>query len=158
MKLNIRFIAAVAMTCAVALGGCASTDNALSTSSVNQTKVAKFDPACVSLTAKIDSLRKEGTMARLAKVANGKSNSTRVKRSALAKAAELDNANAAFQAKCSTIKPAATATVKPVATTPAQQAVMNAAKKTVKAKAAKTVKTAATKTVVKAATAATKKK
>ena len=118
MKLKTSLIAAIAVVGGVALSGCASSDNALTTSSVTQTKAAKFDPACVTLTAKIDGLRQEGTMDRLAKVANGKSNSTRVKRSALAKAAELDRANASFQAKCSTFKPAAsssatTATVVP---------------------------------------------
>ena len=153
MKHNTRVVALVTTLGALVLGGCANSDNGLTTASLTQPTVAKaatIDPACVSLTAKIDGLRKEGTMSRLAKVSKGKSRSTFVKRTALAKAAELDSANAEFQAKCSTFKPATTAAAAPPVTTAVQNAVIKSAKKAARDRAAKTVKTAATKAVIKA--------
>ena len=138
-------IMSIAVFTVLALGGCANNGNGLTTASLVEQDVAKtskFDPACVSLTAKIDGLRKEGTMARLAKVSEGKTRSTLVKRAALAKAAELDRANAEFQAKCSTFKPTTTAR----ATTAVQHAVVKSATTAAKKKAT----AAAVKTAVKA--------
>ena len=92
--------------CGVAalLAGCANDGNsALSTASVAPDKVAmaqKVDPQCVSLTSQIDTLRKEGAVERLEKAAAGKGKSVQVKRESLAKQAELNKANADFQAKC----------------------------------------------------------
>ena len=84
--------------------GCANDgSNALSTASVAPDKVAqapKVDPACVSLASQIDTLRKEGAVERLEKAAEGKTSSVQVKRASLAKQAELNKANADFQAKC----------------------------------------------------------
>ena len=138
---------------ALILGGCAQNGNPLTTASLSQPKVAKpatFDPACVSLTAKIDGLRNEGTMGRIAKIAQGKRAVIRVKRTALAKAAELDQANAEFQAKCSTVKPAMSAGVHSGTARPVHAAAMGAAASAAKQKATGTVTAAATKTAVKA--------
>ncbi len=154
MKHGTRILAIAVSLSALALAGCANSSNPLTTASLADTKVAQksaFDPACVGLTAKIDGLRKEGTMARLAKVSKGRSNTTRVKRTALAKAAELDQANAQFQAKCSTVKPAMSASAGPSAIGSAVKSVaVDAATAAAKKKATKTATNAATKLVVKA--------
>ena len=150
-------MSAMTLASAMIIGGCANSGNSLTTASLNQAgkqaSAQTVNPACISLTAKIDNLRKEGTMDRLAKVAQGKGRATMVKRSALAKAAELDRANAEFQAKCSTIKPATTAR----GHSPAEKAVMDAAKSAARKKAASTVKTAAANAAVKTAAKASKK-
>ena len=98
---------------AVLLGACASDGNSpFSTASVVPAEVAKSpakaktDPACVTLASQIDRLRKEGTIERLEKVAAGKGDNVQVKRTALAKQAELNKANAEFQAKCAPKIPA----------------------------------------------------
>lgn len=97
---------------AVLLGACASDGNSpFSTASVVPAEVAtpakaKTDPACVTLASQIDGLRKEGTIERLEKVAAGKGDNVQVKRTALAKQAELNKANAEFQAKCAPKIPA----------------------------------------------------
>lgn len=119
---------AVAAIGAIALGGCSNaslpfTTGSLAASAPVVAKTKTVNPACIALRAKIADLRKEGTMARLAKVASGKSRSVRIKRAALGKAAALDSANAEFQTKCSPI--GATAALP---TTPAAAAVKNAAK------------------------------
>jgi hypothetical protein len=97
---------------ALALGACAgdSMPNLFQTASVappaEQTAAAapprtsRVDPACVTLAGQIDGLRKEGTIERLEKVAAGKGDNVQVKRTSLAKQAELNKANAEFQAKC----------------------------------------------------------
>lgn len=113
------------------LAGCSSDGGLLGSSLTTQsigtnpsgTAVAaapKVDPACYSLQQKIDTLRKDGLTERLEKAASGgKSTNVSVKRTSLAQAAELDKANAEFQAKCSTFGPrpvqAAAAQVTPVA-------------------------------------------
>lgn len=98
-----------------ALAGCANdgtlaTSN-LTTSAVTPAAAPKPDPACVTLAAQIETLRKEGTIDRLQQAADGKSASVQVKRAALSKQAELNKANAEFQARCGTVpvKPATTA-------------------------------------------------
>ena len=110
------------------VGGCANDGTGLmSTSSVAADKVAmapKVDPACVSLTSQIDTLRKEGAVEGLEKAASGKSASVKVMRTALAKQAELNKANADFQAKCGPAMPKAqSAMVAPPAPIPASTAV-----------------------------------
>ncbi|HEX2842992.1 hypothetical protein [Hyphomicrobium sp.] len=112
------------------LAGCSSDGGLLGTSLTTQsigtnpsgTAVAaapKVDPACYSLQQKIDTLRKDGLTERLEKAASGgKSTNVSVKRTSLAQAAELDKANAEFQAKCSAFGPRpvqAAAQVTPVA-------------------------------------------
>lgn len=119
------------MTLAALTAGCsADGGTALSTASVAPDKVAavKIDPVCLSLASQIDSLRAEGSVDRLEKAAAGKSSNVQVKRTSLAKQAELNKANADFQAKCGPKIPAAqtahsavpaAAHVAPVATTAA---------------------------------------
>jgi hypothetical protein len=107
-------------------GGCASDGSGLmSTSSVGADKVAaapKADPVCVALTGQIDALRKDGAVDGLEKASIGKSASVKVTRASLAKQAELNKANADFQAKCGPAMPKAqTAQAAPAAATAAAQ-------------------------------------
>jgi hypothetical protein len=101
-----------------ALAGCSSggsiLPSSLTTQSINGTastnaQVAavapKADPACYSLAQRIEMLRKDGITERIEKASVGKSTSVSVKRASLAQAAELDKANAEFQARCSTLGP-----------------------------------------------------
>lgn len=113
---------------AALLAGCASDGSSLPTGSLagdgDKTAAAsKVNPACVELSSRIDTLRKEGTIERLEKASTGKSTSVEVKRAALAKQAELNKAYGEYQAKCSTITPAqsaaAAAPAAPVAQTAA---------------------------------------
>jgi hypothetical protein len=101
------------------LAGCAGNSSILGGSTVTTSSVApavaavvapaamtpKVDPACVALTAQIDTLRKDGVTERIEKVSAGKTKTVNVKRVSLAKMTELDKANAEFQAKCSTLTP-----------------------------------------------------
>jgi hypothetical protein len=103
---------------AAALGGCSSSGdglfgNAFTTQAINGSAstnaqavaaaTTKTDPACYTLAQRIDMLRKDGITDRLEKASVGKSTSVQVKRASLAQAAELDKANAEFQARCSTL-------------------------------------------------------
>jgi hypothetical protein len=98
------------------LAGCSSDGGILGTSLTTQsigtnasaTTVAaapKIDPACYTLSQRIDTLRKDGLTERLEKASAGKSQTVQIKRASLAQAAELDKANAEFQAKCSAFGP-----------------------------------------------------
>jgi hypothetical protein len=102
-------------------GGCADNNNLLSTASVAPDKTvvaAKVDPACVALSNQIDALRAEGSVERLEKAAAGKTSNVQVKRTSLAKQAELNKAYADFQTKCGPqIPKAQTAQAAPVAAT-----------------------------------------
>ncbi len=93
----------------------------------------KFSQACVSLATQIQTLRGDGSIDRLEKVAAGKGENVQVKRTAIGKQAELNKANADFQAKCG---PAVPKTVAAAAATETP-AVAETAKKMVKAAAAK---------------------
>lgn len=159
MKIKLA-IAGSALLFAAGLAGCASDGSlALSTGSIgdaeNSAQAQRIDPACVSLMARIDELRKEGTPERLAKVATGKSKTANVKRSALARMSELDKANSEFQQKCSTL--AAPKPAKPAASPQKTAAASSASAKTAGAAKTATQKAAAsTAATQKAATAATK--
>jgi PBP1b-binding outer membrane lipoprotein LpoB len=148
MTAKTSLILPVALAAAL-LGGCASDGSGLfSTSSVaapepvsavtatpdTPTRTAtRIDPACAQLAAQIDGLKKDGTIERLEKISAGKSTSVQVKRSAILKQAELNRANADFQAKCgptglraAVVAPApaaAAATAKTAAKAPAQTGV-----------------------------------
>ncbi len=61
---------------------------------------SSVDPQCVTLATEIETLKSEGSTARLEKVADGKSSAVTVKRASLAKQAHLNKANADFIAKC----------------------------------------------------------
>lgn len=99
------------------LAGCSSggglfgnslTTQSISTSTTTAPAIAaapKVDPACYSIAQRIETLRKDGLTERLEKAAAGKSSTVSVKRTSLAQAAELDKANAEFQAKCSAFGP-----------------------------------------------------
>lgn len=105
MKLRpLSTIAALAIV--GTLAGCASLDSPLTTSSVqpaSETAAAtRVDPACVTLTSQIDQLRKEGVADKIEKAAAKKYKMTPAD---LAKANELNRANAEFQTRCSTITP-----------------------------------------------------
>jgi hypothetical protein len=93
------FILAAALT-----GGCANSGFDLSTSSVTpagtETTALKTDPVCITLANQISTLKSDGTIERLEKAADGKSSKVEIKRAALQKQAELNKANADFQAKC----------------------------------------------------------
>jgi hypothetical protein len=120
------------MAASAAIGGlCACSSDgsligsSLTTSSVSapqttaQASAPQVDPACASLAARIDALRREGVTERIEKASVGKTPNVSVKRTSLAQAAELDKANAEFQARCSTLGPRpmpVQAQVAPVAT------------------------------------------
>ena len=100
----------VTLAMAALLAGCASDNtgmfggSALTTSAIDDKP--KVDPACVALSAKIDSLRQDGVSDRAAQAgATGKSTTVSVKRASLTQLAELDRTNAEFQSKCSTLGP-----------------------------------------------------
>jgi hypothetical protein len=134
---------ALAACSALLLAGCSSNSggffNSLTTQSIPASTtgttvaaVPKIDPACYSLAQRIDTLRKDGLTERLEKAGTGKTANVSVKRASLQQAAELDRANAEFQAKCSTLGPRpmqASAQVTPAgtATPPASQAKTTAA-------------------------------
>jgi hypothetical protein len=88
----------------MALAGCANDGllggGGLTTASVTETP--KVDPACVALTSQIETLRKDGVAERVEKAAAKKYKMTVMD---LAKADQLNKANADFQMKCSTITP-----------------------------------------------------
>jgi hypothetical protein len=151
---------------AVSAGGCASDNASLATASVAPEKVAaapKVDPVCVTLASQIDTLRKEGTVERLEKASSGKTANVQVKRASLAKQAELNKANADFQAKCGPQMPKAqTAQAAPAQAATAQAAtaapapVAQAAAAPSAAQAANTVTDQAKAAAVTAAKAAAK--
>ncbi len=154
--MTFRFLAAsTAILLAGLTAGCANDGGllagSLTTASVPDAPSAqvaaapKVDPQCFALMSKIDQLRKEGTPARIEKVATtGKGATASVKRDSLAKMTELDKANAEFQVRCSKLAPsqaaAAAAAAAPAPATaaaapaPATQTVAKAATKTAAAK------------------------
>ncbi len=83
---------------AVLLAGCSADGTLLgspiTTGSINQPAI---DPACVSLTAEIDGLMKEGVAEKVEKAA---ANKYRLKKADLAKVDRLNKANAEFQDRC----------------------------------------------------------
>ena len=89
-----------------------------STETVAAVVAPKIDPACTTLAGQIDGLRREGTIDRLEKVADGKGANVQVQRTALKKQAELNKANADFQAKCAPNMPKSAAMVAPAAAAP----------------------------------------
>lgn len=97
----------IALTCAavaaVTLSGCSSdgTLTPVSTSSVGGSataQVQKVDPACITLAAEIDTLRKDGIAEKIEKAAAKK---YKMKPTDLAQADKLNKANADYQTKCS---------------------------------------------------------
>jgi hypothetical protein len=169
-----RFIFRLApVAVALALGACAndSMPNLFQTASVappvaeaaaTPSRASRVDPACLALANQIDTLRKDGSIERLEKVAAGKGDNVQVKRASVAKQAELNKANAEFQTKCGpklpqqAVAPAVPATPA-VGPAPVTAAVVAApAVKAAAAKAAAPAAVAAGVTAVAPATAAPK--
>ena len=120
-----------AVALAAVAGGCAgdSTGGLFATGALGESPAAtpvkaSVDPVCVSMSSQIDGLRKEGTVDRLEKAADGKSKSVEVQRTALAKQTQLNKLNADFIAKCGPALPKSAVTA---AAAPAQPAVPVAA-------------------------------
>ncbi len=116
-----------AVACAALAGGCANDSpsffNTGSLSAPAAVTTTSLDPACVTLASQIDALRKEGTVERLEKAADGKTSTVTVQRASLSKQAQLNKANADFIAKCGPTLPKSTvaaATVPAVAAAPAK--------------------------------------
>jgi len=95
---------------AASLGGCASSSNgllpnttgALPKATAEATKKrAEHNAMCMGLRDRIIALRADGTIGKVEKAAKGKTRSVAIKRAALAKVAELNQANADYQLKCS---------------------------------------------------------
>jgi len=108
MTFQIRASSAVLLV-GVMLAGCAGdsadglfTTGSLSGSSATAAAAPKTDPACVTLAASIDGLRKEGIAEKIEKAAAKKYKMTAAD---LRKADQLTKANADFQQRCSTIPP-----------------------------------------------------
>lgn len=101
------------------LAGCADTPSLfgnsanLTTSSVTPTAASKADPACTTLTSQIDGLRKEGIADKIEKASLKK---YKMSTAELVKADQLNKANADFQTKCTSYKPAMAAMTAPGAT------------------------------------------
>jgi hypothetical protein len=109
----------LAVGATLTLGACAN-DTLLGVTASQPTAALpakpKVDPACSTLAARIEQLRQGGVVERVEAVSKGKSSTVKVKRESLAQMAELDKANAEFQAKCSTFPRAASVPpAKPVA-------------------------------------------
>jgi hypothetical protein len=144
MTTRITKLAAAAMA-TLTLAACADgSTGLLSTASLGTTApvaaaAPQPDPACVALTARIDTLRKDGVVERVEKASSGKSKTVSVKRDSLAKMTELDKANAEFQAKCAL--PLTTASVRPAS--PAVQAAVATATQSGAAQQAKATTTTA---------------
>ena len=96
MKANHKFLFAF-LAIGVLVSGCAQ-DGTMTTGSLN----AAPDPACVTLAAQIKTLQDQGVPEKVAKAAKKKH---KLNSSDLSKAAELNKANADFQAKCSNMPP-----------------------------------------------------
>ncbi len=114
MRSNSLFTYVAAAAC-MGLAGCASDGSSiLTTASVQPAKqpvVAAVDPACLALQNRIDLLREEGTVAKVEKAASGKTKTVVIKRAALGKVAEFNQANAEFRQRCSKLPPQRTASI-----------------------------------------------
>ena len=114
MRSNTFLTFCAAATC-LGLAGCAADgSNLLTTASVTPAKkevVAAVDPACLALQNRIDILREEGTIGRVEKAASGKTKTVVIKREALGKVAEFNQANAEFRQRCSNLPKQQTAAV-----------------------------------------------
>ena len=114
---SIRVPAVAAAIGLLGLAGCANDGSSLLTTAsvpAEQQKVAAVDPACLALQNRIALLRSEGTIERVEKAATGKSKTVVIKRSALSKVAELNQANAEFRLRCSKLPEKTTASAAPV--------------------------------------------
>lgn len=116
----LAMLRAITMTLMVGatltLAGCAN-DTLIGSGATSATAALPpkptVDPACTALAGRIDALRKEGVVDRVEAAAKGKSSTVNVKRASLGQIAELEKANADFQAKCSTVPRAQAAAAAP---------------------------------------------
>ena len=114
MAIAFRAASAALLLTGALLAGCAGdgSDGGLFTTGAlgdgSATAEAKVDPACVSLTSRIEGLRKEGIADKIEKASAKKYKMTQAD---LAKADQLTKANAEFQARCSTLSRPTTAQV-----------------------------------------------
>lgn len=104
MASNIRAISyALVAAFGITLAGCANDGSGGglfgATTTASLPEKPKVDPACVSLTSQIDTLKKEGVADKVEKAAAKKYKMTQAD---LTKAAQLNKANADFQARCAT--------------------------------------------------------
>ena len=107
MSSFIRAAAKAMVVASVALAGCAGEGNeGIFTTGALGTQAsapeARVDPACVTLSSRIESLRKEGIADKIEKAAAKKYKMTQ---GDLSKADQLTKANTEFQFRCSTIMP-----------------------------------------------------
>ena len=108
MAIAFRAASAALLLTGALLAGCAGdgSDGGLFTTGAlgdgSATAEAKVDPACVSLTSRIEGLRKEGIAEKIEKASAKKYKMTQAD---LAKADQLTKANAEFQARCSLVSP-----------------------------------------------------
>ena len=116
---------------ALVLAGCAEGgDNIFTTGSLSgqPTAETKADPACVTLAARIDTLRKEGIPDKIEKAAARRYKMTQAD---LGKADQLTKTNAEFRGRCSTVPPKTTTTAEaPPATEKTAKAAPKKAKTT----------------------------
>lgn len=101
MSSIIRTAAGAVVLASFALAGCAGEggEGFFATGALSEPKV---DPTCVSLSAKIDQLRKEGVAEKIEKAAAKKYKMTQAD---LGKADQLTKANADFQLQCAPVIP-----------------------------------------------------
>jgi hypothetical protein len=94
---------AVIASAGLSLAGCAGDTGAglfAPTTTASIPEKPKVDPACITLTSEIDTLRGEGIAEKIEKAAAKKYKMTVAD---LSKAAQLNKANAEFKAKCSSL-------------------------------------------------------
>lgn len=111
-----RVISASAAVClGLVLAGCANDGGGMfgATTTASIPEKPKVDPACVTLTSQIDTLRREGIAEKVEKAAAKKYKMTPAD---FTKAAELNKANAEFQTKCAATSTLTTAMAAPAAT------------------------------------------
>jgi hypothetical protein len=129
MTFPIRAASMTVLLAGLTMAGCAGegTDGLLFTTgslSGPSSAEAKPDPACVTLAASIEGLRKEGIADKIEKAAAKKYKMTTTD---LRKADQLTKANADFQGRCSTIaSKAASAQASSAAARPATKTTTNA--------------------------------
>ena len=130
MSMNKRAAATIVGLAGLMLAGCAGEggmDGIFTTGSIGSSAASepRVDPACVTLSSRIEVLRKEGIADKIEKAAAKKYKMTAAD---LNKAAQLNRANAEFQTKCSTLT--TTAAASPAATETATTQVATATPRT----------------------------